>query len=117
MTGEDPIVALAHAQRRNGLLQGDELVAAANTAADLARNKRTSLIAGYGAGERIIGAAIALSADGFLSVDLTRRFGGQTLMIISGVVAGSVGLAQSAMLALLARCSLEAGSGSDPCGL
>ena len=117
MTGENPIVALAHALRRNAPLQRDELVAAAKTAAELARNKRTSLIAGCSAGERIIGAAIALSADGCLSVDLTRRFGDQTLMVISGVVTGSVGLAQSAMLALLARCSLEARSGGDPCGL
>ena len=87
------LLALAQAQ---SLLRSDELIASANTAADLERSVRASLIAGDGAGERIVGAAIALSPDGCKLADLTRCVDGQTLLIISGVVAGRVGLAQSA---------------------
>lgn len=77
MVGIEPMVALGQAQSPNGLLQGNELAPAATTAADLARSRRGSLIAGDGAGERFIGAAIALNPEGCKSADPIRCFDGQ----------------------------------------
>jgi len=87
---------LANAQTRNGLLQGEELTAAAEAAAEVARRRHATLIAGDSAGERIIGAAIALHPDGCRPADSTRRLDGQTLLVVLGLIAGPVGLAQTA---------------------
>jgi hypothetical protein len=96
MSAEDTIQQLAQAQTRNALLEGDELATAAATTADVASRRHATLIAGDGAGERIIGAAIALNAKECKPADLTRRFDGQTLLLISGAIVGPVGLAQTA---------------------
>ena len=96
MNGDDTLGWLVQAQRRNGLLQGDELAGAAATTVDIARHQRATLIAADEAGERIIGAAIALNPGECEPTDLTRRFDGEVLLLISGMIAGPAGLAQTA---------------------
>jgi hypothetical protein len=96
MTIDDVVPWLAEAQTRNALLEGDELAAAAAATADIARHRHAALIAEDGAGERIIGATIALNPGECTPADLTQRFDGQTLLLVCGVIAGSVGLAQTA---------------------
>ena len=90
------MLLLARAQSRNGLLQGDELTTAAALTVEVAYQTGATLIAGDRAGERIMGAAIALNPGGCRPADLTKRLDGQILLIISGMVAGPVGLAQTA---------------------
>jgi hypothetical protein len=90
------MLRLAEAQTRNSLLRGEELNAAASTAAEVATRQRARLIAGDGAGERIIGAALSVLPAECLPANLAQRFDGQSLLLVSGVIAGPAGLAQAA---------------------
>jgi len=90
------MLRLGQAQTLNSLLLGDELAVAATDAANLAAHTRAQLIAADGTGERIIGAALTLRPNECRPADLTRRLDGQSLLLISGVIAGPVGLAEAA---------------------
>jgi hypothetical protein len=90
------MLRLAQAQTRNGLLLGDELAAAAHDAASVAARTSAQLVAADRTGERIIGAALALAPNDCRPADLTHRVDGQSLLLISGVVAGPYGLAEAA---------------------
>jgi hypothetical protein len=96
MSPDDMMTRLVQAQTRNGLLLGEELAAAAHDAANLAARTHAQLIAADGTGERIIGAALALLPSECRPADLTRRLDDQPLLLISGVIAGPVGLADAA---------------------
>lgn len=96
MSTDDTMVRLVRAQTRNALLLGDELAAAASDAATLASRTNAQLIAADSAGERIIGAALALLPDVCRPADLTQRLDGLSLLLVSGVIAGPVGLAEAA---------------------
>jgi hypothetical protein len=72
------MLRLVQAQTRNGLLRGDELTAAATAAAILARGGHAQLIAADAAGERVIGAAIALLPGDCVLADPSCRFDDQS---------------------------------------
>jgi hypothetical protein len=96
MNHEQTMARLVLAQKLNGLLGGDALTDAARTAAAVADRLHCELIAVDGAGERIIGAALALAPGICRPADLTRRLDARSLLVISGAVAGSIGLAHTA---------------------
>jgi hypothetical protein len=85
------------AQRANAMLSGPDLRAAAD---DLGRCKpagRTLLMAFGAVGERIIGAAIALSDDTLELFDYTSPFPAKaTCLLVGGVLAGPAAAADAA---------------------
>jgi hypothetical protein len=90
------LTRIGQAQSRNALLGGAELVSAASALADLAARLRARLVAADGTGDRIIGAAGALRPEDVRPADVSARLDGQTVLLVSGAVAGSVGLMQDA---------------------
>jgi hypothetical protein len=82
------------AQTHNATLAGAELLNAAGAAADLAVRHGGRLLAADDTGERILGAALVLP-NPCEPVNTSQRLDGQTVVLISGAVAGPVGLTQA----------------------
>jgi hypothetical protein len=86
-----------HAQSHNSALQGDDLTVATKDLARIAgEHSDSELVAADAAGDRIIGAATVLHPALNAPADLTRRLDGRSVLLVSGVVAGAVGLMQTA---------------------
>ena len=96
MESSEVLARVGKAQTRNALLAGTDLVAAATCLADLAAGLRSRLVAADGAGDRLIGAASILKPQHVHPADLGGRLDGQSVLIVSGAIAGAVGLAQDA---------------------
>jgi hypothetical protein len=93
----DLLSSVLDAQRANATLQGAELRVAAEGLARLSRSGRTLLMAFDSAGERIIGAAMALSAVNVEVFDYTSAFPADaSCLLVGGHVAGPVGAAAAA---------------------
>lgn len=88
---------LGLAQRHAATFGGDELANAARGAARLSRVHRWYLIAADQSGERILGAASLL--DGTLLADVAQRLDGLEVLVVAGVIAGPLGVAQRAAVA------------------
>jgi len=94
------------AQRANATLSGGDLHAAAQQLADIGAGNRAVLMAFDAAGERIIGAAMALSDTSLEVFDYTGRFPERaTCLLVGGHVAGPVGVADAAAAASCAGAS------------
>ncbi len=88
------------AQRANATLSGGDLRAAAEHLADLCADRHVLLKAVDSAGERIIGAAMTVAEVDLDVYDYTSGFPqGSTCLLVSGHVAGPVGLADAAAAA------------------
>ena len=97
METDTVIGRLLEAQRRNAALSGDELVQAAADVARLARRHRAVLVAHDGAGERIVGAALALHPRECRPGDVTTRYDGVRVLLVSGMIAAPHAIAQAIM--------------------
>lgn len=86
---------LVEAQRRNSVLSGQDLTDAAHGVARLARRHHGLLIAHDNAGARIMGAALVLRPRDCSAADVTARFIGQRLIVVSGMIAAPHALAQA----------------------
>src|SRR3954447_7747118 len=86
---------LVYAQQRNAVISGSDLVAAAKDVATVARRHDAVLIAHDQAGERIIGAALALYPEACRPADLTVRRDGAVVLMVSGVSAAPRALIQT----------------------
>jgi hypothetical protein len=112
MTSQPDTVAghdVASAHLRNATLAGQELTSAAATVTLLARRYRAAVLAADGAGDRIIGAALATAPTGLTAANTTARLDGQTILVVSGAMAGPVTLLQvAARLRSLGACAVHA---------
>lgn len=91
------LATVLDAQRANATLQGAELRAAAEGLARVRTSGRTLLMAFDCAGERIIGAAMALGGVVVKVFDYTSEFpAGASCLLVGGFVAGPVGAAAAA---------------------
>lgn len=86
------------AQTANSTLRGDDLRKAGREIADLALGAGDALMAVDDAGERIVGAAL-LADDGVRAVDSSRRLDNQSVLLVAGHVAGTMGITLKADLA------------------
>lgn len=93
----DPLVRLYLAQRHEGTFGGSELLQAARSVARIAANRHLRLMACDRSGERIVGTASALTSCGL--VDTSSRLDGVAVLLVAGLLAGPVGLAQQAKTA------------------
>lgn len=101
LTGVDDLNTLVqrvlYAQSHNAVLQGLDLAVATEDLARLAREHGDAeLVAADAAGDRIIGAATVLHPGLNAPADVSRRLDGRSVLLVSGVVAGPVGLMQTA---------------------
>lgn len=86
-----------YAQTQNTVLMGDDLTVATVDLARIAHeHDDAALVAADQAGERIIGAATVLHPAISAPADLSRRLDGRNILLVSGVIAGPIGLMQSA---------------------
>lgn len=93
---DDMLSRLMTVQRRNASLAGSDLAGAASAVARLASKHGAVVLAADSAGDRIIGAALAAQPNGVVAADRTARLTGQAVLVVSGAVAGPVGLTQVA---------------------
>lgn len=86
------------AQRANATLSGSRLLAASRELAAQSRfGQHVAFRAFDGAGERILGAAMALTDEPLLVFDYTGPFPDHaTCMLVGGFIAGPVGVAEAA---------------------
>jgi hypothetical protein len=101
LTGVDDLNALVqrvlNAQSHNALLRGDDLAIATDDLARIARDHEDAeLVAADTAGDRIIGAATVLHPTLNAPADLSQRLDGRSVLLVSGVIAGPIGLMQTA---------------------
>lgn len=88
------------AQRANATLSGEALRDAAHHLAELRSPGRVMLMAFDAVGERIIGAAIAMTEQKLSVYDYTDSFPARTTcLLVGGFVAGPVGIASAAAAA------------------
>jgi hypothetical protein len=107
---DDMLTRLMAVQRRNASLTGPDLAAAASAVARLAREHRAVVLAADGTGDRIVGAALAAHSNDVVAADTTARLSDQVVLVVSGAVAGPVGLSQvAARLRSLGASALHAG--------
>jgi hypothetical protein len=92
---EAVLARLLDAQRSNAALAGEELVAAATEVAQLARRHRAVVVADGGAGERLVGAALALRPRDCRPADVTARYDGAHVLLVSGMIAAPHALIQT----------------------
>src|SRR4051794_26349371 len=101
LTGVDDLNALVqrvlNAQSHNALLRGDDLAVATGDLARIARDHEAAeLVAADTAGDRIIGAATVLHPPPTAPADLSQRLDGRNVLLVSGMIAGPIGLMQTA---------------------
>lgn len=95
------------AQRANATLSGNSLRQAAQHLLGLPPKGRTLLMAFDAAGERIVGAAMALADRDLKVYDYTTAFPARaTCLLVGGYVAGPVGIAEAAASASRAGARL-----------
>lgn len=94
MVTQDVMARLIEAQSRNAGLSGQDLAKAADKVARLARRNHALLVAHDSAGDRIIGAALVLRPEDCRPADVTARFEGQSLIVVSGMIAAPHALVQ-----------------------
>jgi hypothetical protein len=88
------------AQRENATLAGHQLRAAARDLIDLCVNPSTVMLTYDGAGQRIVGAALALDDAFPVPFDTTAPLPpGAVCLLVGGVIAGPLGVAELARLA------------------
>lgn len=105
---DETLDRICQVQRRNAVLAGAELVAAANGLTELLVRLRARPVAADGTGDRIIGAASALRPQSVHPADMSARLDGQTILLVSGAIAGAVGLTQDARrLHRLGACAVH----------
>lgn len=96
----DLLWSVLDAQRANATLSGEALRDAARHLADLRPPGRVMLMAFDAVGERIIGAALAMTEQQFSVYDYTDSFPARTTcLLVGGFVAGPVGIASAAAAA------------------
>ena len=93
----DLLGAILDAKERNSTLAHSDLRHAARATAKVAYERGLELVACDQAGERVIGAALGLD-DRIVAADRSRRLDGLRVLLVSGRVAGSAGIAQQARL-------------------
>jgi len=89
--------SVLNAQRANATLSGGELRAAAQDLAHIWSTTRSVLMAFDAVGERIIGAAMAISGQSLEVFDYTGPFPDRaTCLLVGGTIAGPVGIVEAA---------------------
>lgn len=97
-TRQDLLSQVCWAQTRNSTLSNDELRRAADLLTEVALGEGLRLMPVDESGDRLIGAALACR-DGLPLVDSSRRLDGEEVLLVTGHVAGAVGIALKASLA------------------
>lgn len=93
------LLAQVHwAQTRNSTLAGDELRVAAELLAGVAEGQKFRLMPVDETGERLIGATL-VTRDDLPLVDASHRLDGENVLLVTGHLAGVVGVALKASLA------------------
>lgn len=97
------LLSVLDAQRANATLSGGALRDAARQLAELRSQGRVMLMAFDAVGERIIGAALAVTERDLPVYDYTKVFPARTTcLLVGGYVAGPVGIASAAAAAIRA---------------
>lgn len=86
------------AQTHNSNLSGDELMSAAIALARIARLRRFAVLPSDQAGERILGAALALE-EAIEPADRSCRFDRQRVLLVAGYIAGDASVSSRASAA------------------
>ncbi len=97
-TCQDLLSQVCWVQTRNSTLSSEELRRAAGILSEVAVAEGLRLMPVDEAGDRLIGAALAVRDDLPL-VDSSRRLDGEDILLVTGHVAGAVGVALKASLA------------------
>ena len=97
-TCQDLLSQVCWAQTRNSTLSSHELRRAADRLAEVAVGEGLRLMPVDEAGDRLIGAALAAS-DLLSLVDASRRLDGEDILLVTGHVAGAVGVSLKASMA------------------
>jgi hypothetical protein len=98
--GDLTLTRVLDAQRTNSTLAGQELRIAAQDLIGMHVPPSTVVLTYDEAGQRIMGAALTLSDSFPVPFDTTTRLpAGAPCLLVGGVIAGSVGVAQAAQLA------------------
>jgi len=95
----NPVDAINASISANSALVGDALMEAAKEVVAVARSKQAVVIPTDAASERLIGVALATMPKMFRLADRTRRFDGDTVLLVAGALAGPVGLLEQAAVA------------------
>jgi hypothetical protein len=86
------------AQSFNAQLSGAVLIDVVQAVVRIATNHRAWMVATDAYAERIIGTALALRPTECQAADRTSRLDGKTVLLVSGAIAGPVGLLEAAAL-------------------
>ena len=95
---QDLLSQVYWAQTRNSTLSSEELRRAADLLAEVAQGEELRLMPVDESGDRLIGAALA-RRDDLPLVDSSRRLDGEDVLLVTGHVAGAVGIALKASFA------------------
>jgi hypothetical protein len=97
-TCRDLLAQVCWAQTRNSTLASGELRVAAELLADVAEGEGFRLMPVDETGDRLIGAAL-VSRDDLPLVDASHRLDGEDVLLVTGHLAGAVGVSLKASLA------------------
>lgn len=98
MASNNLLAGVLHAQTRNSLLTGNELLFAARAVLEILQEREATAVPGDSVGDRILGAALGLDPSLPL-VDRSVRLDGRRILLVAGHISGDAAVSARAQSA------------------